>query len=322
MTQCATLAILLQLVGNVESFSSPIFTPAVAIRTPSKTQGVEIELPNFDELFGRISQVSPLARMVLQQKEGGFAAVDESQLIDKKWNTMEQDKQKKKPVHLVQKIDNFQNLGSPMLRFRSSLEGPCIGERFANFIMNFEERKRWDKQIDAVDELYPIYDTDAANMVMGFKYGECSRLGVGYCATKPNFVVSGREQLTLCGIQDFDNGSCVIWGTEMEDRHNHLLPNVPRRERARSHLFSTVIQPTGPNSFDVEYVLQLDCGGNIMPWMTTPVIVETVKSLFNHARKYFKGGEGSELAKFLEEQQQMDHTHSLFSDKQGLLLAP
>jgi len=78
MTQCATLAILLQLVGNVESFSSPIFTPAVAIRTPSKTQGVEIELPNFDELFGRISQVSPLARMVLQQKEGGFAAVDES----------------------------------------------------------------------------------------------------------------------------------------------------------------------------------------------------------------------------------------------------
>lgn len=307
----------------VESFSSPIFTPSVAIRTPSKAEGVQIEMPNFEELFGRIAKVSPLARNVFDHREGGFEIADTVfDPIDKLWKTMEKDVKKQKPVHHIQKIDNFQKLGAPMLRFRGSLEGPCIGERFANFIMSLDERKKWDTQIDAVEESYPIYDTDAANMVQKFKFGECSRLGVGYCATKPNFVVSGREQLTLCGIQDFEDGSCVIWGTEMEERHNELLPDVPRRERARTHLFSTTLQPTGPDSFDVEYVLQLDCGGNIMPWMTTPVIVETVKSLYSHARQYFKGGEGSALAKFLEAQQKMDFTHSLFSEKQGLLLAP
>lgn len=210
-----------------------------------------------------------------------------------------------------------------MLRFRASLEGPCIGERFANFIMDFDERKKWDPQIASVSELYPILDIDAANVNMGFfRFGECSRLGIGYVTTKPNLVSSAREQLTMCGIQDFPDGkSCIIWGTEMDDRHNHLLPGGVRCPRARTHLFATTLMPTGPNSFDVEYILQLDCGGNIPSFLTTPVVIETVKSLFSHAKKYFSGGEDSELAEYLTSQQQMDSLQSLFRQKKGILFA-
>jgi hypothetical protein len=50
--------------------------------TPSKTSGVEIELPDFDEMFGRIQAVSPLARLAISGKGsgvgGGFAAIDDS----------------------------------------------------------------------------------------------------------------------------------------------------------------------------------------------------------------------------------------------------
>ena len=49
---------------------------------PSKTVGVEIELPDFDEMFRRIQAVSPLARLAVQGggsgEGGGFAAVDDT----------------------------------------------------------------------------------------------------------------------------------------------------------------------------------------------------------------------------------------------------
>lgn len=52
-------------------------SPGMHKRTvPSKTDGVEIELPNFDELFHRIKLVSPLARLVLEGGTGGFANAD------------------------------------------------------------------------------------------------------------------------------------------------------------------------------------------------------------------------------------------------------
>ena len=282
---------------------------------------MEIELPNFDVLFDRIAQVSPLARMALEGREGGLSSVDNKN-EQLKWKILEKhDAKKMVPVHEIHKIDNFMNLGSPMLRFRTSIEGPCLGDRFANFIMDFEERKQWDKQIEAVEELYPINDVAAANMVMGFKFGECSRLGLGYSATKPNFVASGREQLTLCGLQEIPStGASLVWGTEMEDQHNHLLPSVPRRERARSYLFSTALVPTGENTFDVEYCLQMDCGGNIPAFMTTPVLLETVKSLFSHAKKFYKGGKGSALEKFMEEMRQKeDLEQDVIMDRKGLL---
>ena len=67
----------------VSAFSSPIFQETAALQrtAPSKTEGVEIELPDFDEFFGRIQAVSPLARLVIEGggsgEGGGFAAVDD-----------------------------------------------------------------------------------------------------------------------------------------------------------------------------------------------------------------------------------------------------
>ena len=234
-----------------------------------------------------------------------------------KWKTIESNKRKN--VHHIEKIDNFKGLGSPLLRFRSSMKGPCVSEAFANFIMNLDERSKWDPQIADVREVYPVGDLDAANIAMGFgKYGDCSRLGVGYCQTKAAFGVSPREQLTMCGIQDFQDGSTVIWGTEMEEWHNHLLPgdDSDRHVRAKSHIFSTTLVPTGEDSFDVEYVLQMDLGGGLPTWLSTPVIVDTVKGLFRHAENFFEGEEGSDLHRWIEQKAQDDS----FLNRHSILL--
>jgi hypothetical protein len=201
---------------------------------------------------------------------------------------------------LVEKIDNFQGLGVPILRLRATLEGPCVGEGFANFIMNTEGRKKWDSQIDHVFEAYPVVDFDAINIAMGFKYGDCSRLGVGHCVTKPNLGIDAREQLTLCGINDFKDGSCLIFGTEMESWHDHLLPPGKRVTRAKSHIFTTTLIPTSENTMDIEYVLQLEIGGKIPNWMTTPIIVDNVKKLFKCAQNFYLNKDG-ELENFLAE---------------------
>ena len=218
-----------------------------------------------------------------------------------KWKTIES--AKGRTVYHIEKIDNFQGLPAPLLRFRSQLKGPCIGEGFANFVTNLDYRKRWDMQIDNVYEAYPIHDLEAVNMAMGFQYGSCAKLGVGHCLTKPNLGIDAREQLTMAGMNEFheeSNGSCLIWGTEMEEWHNHLFPPGQRRTRAKSHLFATTLVPTGPESFDVEYVLQLEIGGNIPTWLTTPVVVDNVKKLFSCAKDFYQNKEG-ELDMFLAE---------------------
>lgn len=60
-------------VSVVDAFSSPVFQEAHSLRrhSPSKIEGVEIELPNFEELFGRIRQVSPLADKVISGEHTG-----------------------------------------------------------------------------------------------------------------------------------------------------------------------------------------------------------------------------------------------------------
>lgn len=71
-------------VATSSAFSSPIFQEAATLQrtAPSKTVGVEIELPDFDEMFRRIQAVSPLARLAVQGggsgEGGGFAAVDDT----------------------------------------------------------------------------------------------------------------------------------------------------------------------------------------------------------------------------------------------------
>lgn len=229
------------------------------------------------------------------------------------WTTVES--KPKNTVHQVDKIDNFQNLGCPVLRLRSTMSGPCVGLVFANLIMNLSEREKWDPSIRQVYEAYPIQDLDVANVVMGFgKYGDCSRLGVGYCQTKSYLAVPGREQLTLCGIQDFPDKSCVIWGTEMEEWHNHLLPADQKRlPRSKTHLFSVTLVPTGSDSFDVEYVLQIDVGG-LPNWLTTPILIETIKGMFNHGQNFFSKNQDE----FLQAMEGVD----TMMEREGILMTP
>lgn len=173
------------------------------------------------------------------------------------WKKVESNQ--KRLVHQIQKIDNFEGIKAPLLRFRSSMKGPCIAHLFSNFLTTEDFRSKWDESLAGVYEKYPIEDLHTVNIAMGMgKYGDCSKVGVGYCTTKPSFGVDSREQLTMCGIQDFEDGSSIIWGTEMDTHHDHLLPeDEARRTRAKSHLFATTMVPTGKDTFDVEYIIQL-----------------------------------------------------------------
>mmetsp|Transcript_19959 Transcript_19959/g.26375 ORF Transcript_19959/g.26375 Transcript_19959/m.26375 type:complete len:173 (+) Transcript_19959:684-1202(+) len=155
---------------------------------------------------------------------------------------------------------------------------------------NFKNRVLWDPQIDAVDELHPVSNLNDVNEVLkkaGGRFGVCTRFGIGYCRSKANLAVSAREQLSLCSIHEFGDGKAIIWGTEMEDWHDHLFPPGERQVRAKSHLFTATIVQTGPMTFDVEYILQLEVGGMIPTWITTPITIDTLERLFCHARTCF-----------------------------------
>mmetsp|Transcript_8234 Transcript_8234/g.15036 ORF Transcript_8234/g.15036 Transcript_8234/m.15036 type:complete len:399 (-) Transcript_8234:95-1291(-) len=306
-----------------------------------KSPEAEIELPDLQLLFDRVCVASPLARLVMEGdystagKCVGFDAIDEAQQNPElKWRKVEANK--RKTVHRIDKADRFQNLKTPLLRFRSSIKGPCIGERFSHmivvssdayllisvfyiqshgqiiiisqpiFMQDLEEREKWDDQVANVNEMYPIQDLGTINSILGnhSKYGTCTRLGVGYTLTKQG-ILSPREQLTLSGMQQYPNGATILWGTEMEEHHNHLLPEGrSRHTRAKSHLFAVTLVPTGPDSFDVEYLLQMDVGGGIPNFLTTPALTDAVKKLFEHAKIYFEGGDGSELDMYLKSQQE------------------
>ena len=281
------------------AFAPSLFQPAQRT-VPTTTGGHDIELPDFDELFGRIQQVSPLAKKVL---EGHSADHDSTSQEPLKWKTIES--RPKQFLHTIEKVENYLGLGPPLLRFRATIEGPCLGAPFADFIMSLEEREQWDDQISQVDELFPIDASSATQFLGEEKYGDCSQIGVGYCQTKSAFGISPREQLTVCGVQNFEGGSTVIWGTEMDtELHDHLLPQLPgtkRPTRAKSHIFCTTLSPSADdpkNKFDVEYCLQM-CTGGLPAFVTTPVMINTVKSLFNHAKRFYAGGEGSELEAYL-----------------------
>jgi len=313
-------------VAASSAFSTPIFQETATLQrtAPSKTVGVEIELPDFDEMFRRIQAVSPLARLAVQGggsgEGGGFGAVDDTTLPEgQKWKNLQ--KSKGKLVSQIDRIDNFQNLGPPLLRWRASMKGPCHGMAFADFIMNTDKRQMWDPQIESVCELYPIFDLDAANIAMGFgKFGDCKKLGVGYTKTKAHPIgISPREQLTLCGIQEMHDGSALIWGTELEDWHDHLMPAGERHARARSHLFSIALVPTGEDSFDAEYSLQLDFGGNLPHWMTAPLVLDSVKSMFGVAQPFFETDGSEEVQKRIMEEKIQGEK---FVDRNSILFTP
>lgn len=271
--------------------NSPLVAAPVSTRK-EWTTGVEIELPDFETLFDRVQAASPLAQHVMEGNSGGFESLaGGSDTL--KWKKLESNA--RKTVHQIDKLDSYQNVKTPLLRFRSSIKGPLIGERFSHFIMDLDERKKWDDACAKNHEVYPIDNLDAVNAILGDeeRYGTCTRVGVGYTQTKQS-IISPREQLIIGGMQEFKNGATMLWGTEMEEQHNYLLPEGQRHTRAKSHLFAATLAPTN-DGFDVEYLLQMDVGGGVPHFLTTPALVDAIKKLFDHTKRYFEGGEGSEL---------------------------
>jgi len=222
-----------------------------------------------------------------------------------------------------------------------------LGERFSHILTHIDERKQWDDQVKENYEIYPIDPTndycrlDNAILCDEDRFGKCKRIGVGYTETKQG-IIAPREQLILGGMQEYENGATILWGTEMSDSQNHLFPEGKRHVRAHSHMFAATLAPTGQDSFDVEYLLQMDVGGGLPYFMITPAIISTVKNLFKYAEDYYAGGEGSELElylkqKYLHEKDDeydkmesllkegdmvIDHSHPVLIDNESILFTP
>ena len=283
--------------GLLAGFGNPRYFSDKFI--PSDKPGIAIKLPNYDVLFDEIAKVSPLARQALtEDRPLGIKAINGTSDAYK-WKVT--DDSSSRLVSHIDKIDNFQNKGVPLLRFRSTLHGPPKKRAlcFAELISVADLRHKWDATSDLVETVYSA-DVKEVDKFHGHKYGETSLFGIGYVKTKQS-VVSPREQLTLCGLQIFPSGASVLWGVELEEDQNHLFPKeqTKRQTRSTSHLFSTTIIPTGDDTFDVEYVLQIEIGG-FPGWLTGPIVIETVKNMFRFADGYFKGGlVGGDLAKRL-----------------------
>ena len=226
-----------------------------------------------------------------------------------------------KLIKEIDKIDGFENKVAPMVRLRSTFQGPKKrrGETFADVFSTEELRHQWDVTNDVVGEIYSGNLEELNQYQDATKYGTSSMFGIGYVKTKKS-VVSPREQMTLCGVTNFQSGASIVYAVELEESSDNLLPkNQPKRvPRSTTHLFATTIIPTGEDTFDVEYVLQLEVGGfpgmlvlkpfcmaldnlslnsvyiirpSITPgWLTGPVVIETVKKMFRFADNYFRSG--------------------------------
>lgn len=294
---------------TLPNFPLPRSRPVAAFGNPkyftdkyiqSDKPGVLLKLPNIDVLLGEISKVSPLARQALtEDKPGGIKDISSADDVYK-WKVISESP--KRLVSHIAKIDNFQDLGVPLQRFRSTLRGPSKKRAlcFSELVSVTDLRQKWDATCAAVITTYSAADLDEVKKCQGCKYGDPELFGIGYVRTKQS-VVSPREQLTLCGLQNFASGASIIWGIELEESQNHLFPkDQPKRQpRSTSHLWATTLIPTGENTFDVEYILQVEVGG-FPGWLTGPVVMDTVKKLFRYADGYFRSGlDGGDLAKRL-----------------------
>lgn len=189
-------------------------------------------------------------------------------------------------VQQIEKLDNYDGVSAPMLRFRSSFEGLGISDFVDRYLVALNTIFQADECLERVEEIHSIHDTETIQKSLcGDTLGKCTRLGVAYGKTKKAFGITPRETMFLYGLHVCPNGSMIIWGKEMADTNDHLLPPGQRQTRANMNLFSVTLTPTGKDSFDVEYLLQLAVGGRVPNWVTCPMLVDTVKGLFEAARK-------------------------------------
>ncbi len=69
-----------------------------------------------------------------------------------------------------------------------------------------------------------------------------------------------------------------------------------------SHLFSISLAPMGEDSFNTEYLLQMDFGWNIPHWMMVMLVLDSIKGMFLVVQPFFNAREGSNLDKFLKDE--------------------
>ena len=240
---------------------------------------------------------------ISEEHPKGITGIDSADDVYK-WKTT--DSNPKRIISHIDKIDNFQGLSVPILRFRSSLHGPTnnfdrTAKLFSDLISTTELRTKHDIACASVVTIISAENMKEVEELQLHKYGEVELFGVGYTKTKQS-IVSPREQLTLCGLQHFPSGAAIIWGVELEEDQNHLFPEGEGKcPRTTSHLFSTTLIPTGEGTFDVEYILQIEIG-SFPGWLTGPAVADAVKRMFAFADKGFKeGGELTNRLKALEE---------------------
>ena len=106
-----------------------------------------------------------------------------------------------------------------------------------------------------------------------------------------------------------------------------------RLTRAKSHLFCTTLSPRPVTaaddtsfspSFDVEYLLQLEIGGNIPTWISGPVVTENVKQLLKCATAFYSGTDphhGLE-SYLLRRARTLSNTEGTYQPYSQLLLRP
>lgn len=251
------------------------YSPSSTLTSALPTTGNPIvALPDLPQLWEQVQQLSPLAKRVFsgQVNGKGLASIDAKQDEVFQWKRVHT-----KNGRLVEKLDNFQERGAPLLRFRASLPIPCVGEYFGHALMDSSTRKKWDAQLDQVKEVETV--EDAHLLIRDQLPGETKHLGVGYCKTLASMGISAREQLFTYGMQAMRDGSQFLWGVSA-NHHDHLWPTAPAATLATQHLFCATLTPTSSESMDVEYLLQLDIGGNVPQFLTTPVMIDTIHNLF------------------------------------------
>jgi hypothetical protein len=173
-----------QSLGKEAAFATPVFPKEKPLRIPTNVTGVDLILPDFDVLFSRIAEISPLARQILEGRDlGGFNDLD-STPDSLSWKTVE--KNDKRLVHEIDRIDNFEGTHTPLIRMRSRLKGPerKRGDRFSRLLTDEEFRIQWDPNCAEIYEMYLADDIADVDMVMEGKFGKCQKFGLGYCRTK------------------------------------------------------------------------------------------------------------------------------------------
>ena len=273
-------------------------------------------------MFGRISKISPLAKRLLTKGFGQDnlppSVCDPTSVDDPEWRTVQKPTERNRYV-TVQKLVGFGDDESmkqiPLWRLRTTVQGKSVIPRFPSLVTDFDVREVWDDTVGSVEEIIPL-DLAQADATYGgippnskYNGGLSTKCGIGRCVTKPALggLVSAREQMTICGVQEFGEkqGSkqgSIVWAFECDDRyHGGLWPEGSEREtRAKTGIFSVAMlrlpesEDVAPNTFAVEYTLQLSIGGKLPPFAigaVNAVVLSAVKTMFKYAKsQYFLPG--------------------------------